>query len=211
MKKILYILKITGVGIAVGLVMLCLWILLKLNNSWKGQISKNELIRITTIINDSPSFPQSLYQFHDSIYGKCRNRKAIWGLKNRLLEETKEYSLENNPIHKSVYKLDSPVNWVIYPLTSNGLMEDTLRGYWFSFGIQKYSTPEKCFDYYLHNADFKLIERDTVKRRITGIENLSNYLFGRKVESLKRQELLELFEIIEKQNEFMILTSPHIY
>ncbi len=191
--------------------MLSLWIFIKFNNAWKGQMTKSELKRITNIINDSPSLPESLYQLHDSIYKNCRQRKAIWGLVNRIKEETKKYPLDNNPFKKSIYKLDSPVNWVVHPLTSNGVLKDTLYGYWFISGIKRYSSPEKCFDYYLLNADFTITENDTIKNRIKGVENLSRHLFDKELQALENREFLKLFEVLENQDEFMILTRPHIY
>ncbi len=211
MKRILKILQVVFGSIAIILVLLFLFVLYKANTAWKGHITKSELKRITSHINNSPELPKQFYFVHDSIHRKFRQRNAIYGAINKLREQMKEYPLEENPFKISIYGIESPVNVVSHPLTQNHIIKDTARGYWFISGIQKYTTSQKCFDYYLNNAHINVSVNDTTEQEVIGINNLSKFLFNKELEQLEKKEIIKLIRVLEYQNEFMMLTHPHIY
>ena len=211
MKKAIKILKIVIGSIFLLSLLITFMFLYRINNSWKRNMSKYELIKISKHINDSPELNDRFYIIHDSIHPRVRHRGALLGLINKIKIAAKEYSYEASIDKKSysIYPTKSPIEWVRLPLTQQRILKDTLRGYWFEMGINKYTTPEKCFDYYLNNAQFNVTDEYYRTIDTTGIHNLSILLFKTELKNLKDKDIIDLVRVIENQDEFILYN--HLY
>lgn len=212
MKKVLKILVISLSGVIILLLITLFAFYFYIKTYWKNYYTEIQLKEITEVINKTSALPNSFYTIHDSLYPKNRHRGALLGSIHTLF-----YILESEPVIKgkppvcSSYSISSPTSWVFKVLDENGeIKEDESHevGEWFSFAIEKYSKPEKCFDYYYTYADISYYDGDTTHIEAKGIYELSMKFYKRELNYLTDKEIAELIKIVEWQGCFWIGYEP---
>ena len=207
--------------IKIIVIILCLFLVVslfgiyKLRNSWKGHIENSELIRVTDIINRSEALPKEFYIVHDSLFPGLRKRSALTGMfktiynKHRLIQQN---SKSKNSF--SFYEYASPIFWAWNEFSDNNLVTTKNTSIstitWFPAAIEKYCSSEKCFDYFYRNHKFIYYGPKLEEHYSLGINNFSIDNLHKPIEKLSKKEIEKLLLIVAN-NTYFTYIFPDIY
>ena len=154
--------------------------------AWIKYLDKKEIIELSEKINNSQKLPFRFYEIYDKLYPNQRHVKF-----------TKTYFyggfayLIYSPLPE---KFISPTEYLgkrTYMINSKKVRvgnKSTLPIY-FSFALDRYTTPEKCFDYYVNNFDFLY--------NSIGLEKASLTYFNKNTNNLTDLEIIGLIVLLE--------------
>ena len=131
---------------------LYIWI----SEGWRIVFSDSEMKTMATEINSTPSLSQNFYKTYDKLNPTKRNTtmnqellsmwKTLFNISNKpklCICHTVYHNLEltNDIAKKKLKKRNDSGGFLIYRHLN----------YFVGWGLQNYSTPEKCFDYYINS------------------------------------------------------------
>ncbi len=150
-----------------------------MSQKWKKFYTKEEMQNISVDINNSQSLCNKYYVIYDIVFPEKRNstiNRMFFNFCNEVLFSTKKtYPSPYVDIYR-VLDLQQKIEKIDF---KSGVRKPGLI---FGFGISKYTTPQKCFDY-MHD--------------ITEVDELAIKLFDKKCGELDNYQMLEVVLKIE--------------
>ncbi len=168
--------------------------------AWPGYIDKGQVTVFTEEINNSRSMPGNFYSVYDKLYPNQRHTRIIKTYtigSLRILLTSKDYRDIMSPtMHLSQrayinidYRREMKIPWA--------------SSVYLSFALDRYTTPEKCFDYYVNNYEFLYNQK--------GIDNASSWYYKKTTGSLTDTEIIGLIILMENPVLYDPIRSPERY
>jgi len=169
-------------------------------NRWRSEFAVEQMKAYCELINDTPNLPDNVCKIYDKLEPKHRHLTM-----NRELIEI-FYGLTIS--HDNLNQKYSPCRDIYRFLELSDLLGTVdwnlrYKHYFFAWGINKFTSPEKCFDYVFTNRLNELKRHE--ERR-----NLQRDLFSKKLESLSETEILELYLIMIAPTRYDRFRNPDI-
>ena len=169
---------------------------------WRTGFSADEMKGFAEIVKGSKDLSHNFYPVYDRLYP---NQRKVY-LGNSFFRSVMALFQD-----KSIYELyDCPCGDV-YPI----LVQDKkvlpqkhadwkaeYKAFWFGFGLQKYVSSEKCFDFvYGHSKDF----------RSKDLWDLTVQHFGKNLEDLSKKEVVELILLVQSPILYNKKRNPAVF
>jgi hypothetical protein len=186
MKKTLRHIKILILTLVVLILVFVLGFIGWHKFSWSIYIEKYKVMELSELVNKSEALPDNFYHVYDKLFPNQRHTRV---LKSLMLEGISGlFNSRGSEKYYSPTRRLSNMIYMAYATKNKQRIESGLSLY-FSFALDKYTTPEKCFDYYVHHQDF-------AQNRI-GIRSVSVDLFSKEIKNLSDTEIIELILLLE--------------
>lgn len=193
MKTILtqkLIFKTLTIGIILSLIFILISYIWLKEYSWRG-ITARDVMKINTQkVLDTPSLPSKFYEVYFTIYPNHKDISMTEELFYMLIDPHKKYDCKcdaigyltwNNKNTEFEVNMDDLLSWGGY--------------YKFGFGLEKYATPRKCFDFWINHD----IYWNKESRYLNGVEELSQKIFEKSIEILDTDEIIRLITMLKPQ------------
>ena len=171
-----------------------------IKNRWRSEFTVDQMKDFCELINETPKLPDNVYEIYDKLEPNHRhltmNRELVeifYGLTISQDNLNKKYS----PC-RDIYRFLEISNLL-------GSVDWNLRynDYFFAWGINKFTSPEKCFDY-VFSIRLNELKRQEERR------NLQRECLTKKLENLYENEVLELYLIMKTPSRYDRLVNPEI-
>lgn len=164
-----------------GVITVCSCFIWLTHYSWSKIASEKEMKENGLEVFNSPNLPDNFYHIYDIV--KPNNRKVTMAQQflSSLTSSHNRYDCKCDDI--------SYLSWNNNNLNLRLDPGQLLKsyGYWkFGFGLEKYATPQKCFDYYINNDIF------FKQNYLQNLNELSKKVLDKELENLKTDEILKL-------------------
>jgi len=175
------ILKIIFYSILIGLISCSIGIFWFKNYSWKNISTEKEMIENGLQVLNSPNLPDNFYLVYDIIKPSQRNSTLSEQIWSNILRPHEGKDCKCDDIGYASWNND---NLKLKLSTENLLKEN---GYLkFGFGIENFSNPKKCFDYWINNN----IQFNGAY--LKDLNELSEKIFIKEISLLKTDEIIML-------------------
>ncbi len=169
---------------------------------WRTHFSADEMKDFARVVQESPQLDDGFYQVFDKLYPN--QRKVYSGssfLRSviALFRPQNTYDLHNCPCG-DVYPFLVQENEALRKKHQNWKAE--YKAFWFGFGLQKYVSPAKCFDFvYGRSKDF----------RSKDLWDLTHQHFGKSLEDLSDKECIELILLVQSPILYNKSRNPAVF
>jgi hypothetical protein len=173
LKKILKISAITLIGLtSLVFVIGYIWV----SNRWRNTFTPEQMQYFASIVNETPALPDKIYTTYDKIEPGHRkmtmNKELFYMLREFVGFKNNDYKNSN---YRRIFSTVRFFDKTSYMDSSKFYYSE----YLFGWGIQKYCTPEKAFDYVfmqdlqlLKSYDFlSFSHKELLSKRITDFSN----------------------------------------
>ncbi len=110
--------------------------------SWKAYVKEEAIAPLVQAVNTAPRMSGEFYSLYDRLYeDRCTSMKGVFF--RALISE--RYRREKNYYYK--------VAGFYFPGTLSNRKNPVLRTLDVAFALEHYTSPEKCFDYYMSRSD----------------------------------------------------------
>jgi hypothetical protein len=186
MKVLLHKIKWILIAFFIGILVFLLALFLRYNFGWPKYFDNKAIIEICDSINTTNTLPNNFYEIYDKLFPRQRHTGILktytWGFVYELISGNND-------------RLVSPT--VIFSWDYYTNLLDNKRGtiyyidnkIFLSFAIDKYTSPEKCFDFILNRHNFSYNQ--------IGIFNASRYYYKKDLEKLTVEEIIGLIVMLK--------------
>lgn len=188
-----FILKSTIILFLIGLISIFIY----LNFAWLSICSTTEMKHNAEIINQTETLPDNFIKLYDSLYPRTRH----YSMADQLINQLKhEFLLER---HKNINCKCDDIGYTAWnndDFKFKGNLEKLMQMYpEFGFGLEKYSSPEKCFDFwYQHDILYR-------GKYLKNLNKLSELTLKKSLDSLNRDEMIKLIIYRRQPNRFFTI------
>jgi hypothetical protein len=156
-------------------------------SNWKEICPEEEMKLNAQNLNSTESLPPNFYEVWDKLYPDSRNESMT----NQSLEVfLSAIGLERDRTNCRCDEIGY-ISWnnPNYKWHFNQTNLHQKLGYMqFGFGLNKYSTPEKCFDFWINNGFYYRLER----RYFRNLNEFSNLIFHQNIQELSNEKIIEI-------------------
>lgn len=156
-------------------------------SDWSKICTKDEMQFNATNLNNTPDLPANFYNVWDRLFPDSRNVSMLsqtastffHGLKLiKNVKDCKCYDIGYNSWNNHNFKWRFDFRELL-----------NRAGYWrFGFGLSKYSSSEKCFDFWINNDFYYLLER----RYFRNLNEFSVVLYDKDIQDLTDEQIVIL-------------------
>lgn len=171
-----------------------------LKNRWRSEFSVEQMKTYCELINEAPNLPDNFCEIYDKLEPKHRHLT----MNSELIEIFYGLTISRDNLNQKY----SPCRDIYRFLELSDILDMVdwklrYKHYFFAWGINKFTSPEKCFDYVFMNRLNELKRHE--ERR-----NLQREVFSKKLESLSETEILELYLIMIAPSKYDRFKNPDI-
>jgi len=173
--------------------------------------SKSEMISLASIVNSSPELPDLFYQTYDKIYEEQRHTsmsKELFFIFLNILDLSDQFidSECRKVYHNIQYSSDSARQKrnVIYE--SDERFIKAHLDYFIGWGINKYSSPEKCLDYNISKSVEYYVRRSSLASF-----SAINEIVKIPLESMNEDQIIELLLLMKAPSRYDKYRHPEIF
>jgi hypothetical protein len=158
-----------------------------ISNRWKSEFTVKQMESYGKIINETVELPENIYRIYDRLEPSHRhltmNRELFRIIAG--LTVNKDYlEMNRSPFHDIYWLFEFPDTF------SRNDWKIRYNHYFFAWGLSKFTTPEKCFDYLFTR------QIENLKMNESYIKSHSQIL-NTKLENLTDNEILELYLLLK--------------
>ena len=170
MNRFLKIFLKAVLGIVIFMILASSFFYWYVSTQWKKYYTENEIKEYVKIINNSPAYSSNLYAIYDKLYNNDRHKsitrfyiEAIWD--EIILKEYQD---------KNCWFVDAADDFALLKAKKR----ERFQGFILAWGLEKFTTSEKCFDYCLYeqNKEFRNDFNDSIIHDISKLENTQDIL-----------------------------------
>jgi len=191
MRAILHKIKWVLFIAILGVIILLTSKLLSYKYGWKKHFNETNIIEFAESINNSESLPDNFILVYDRIFPKKRTTKLSKTLFYSIPMQMLSGKYREN-LYSPTFDLSRQFYYELVNSKSRKCYHDCFV--FLSFALNKYTTPEKCFDFIANNSDFLYNQ--------IGISQASNFYFKKEIMDLSDKEIVGLI---------LMLQNPALY
>jgi len=171
-----------------------------LKNRWRSEFTGEQMKTYCELINETPDLPDSFYEVYDKLEPKHRHMT----MNRELIEIFYGLTINQDNLHQNY----SPCRDIYRFMELSDILGNVdwnlrYKNYFFAWGINKFTSPEKCFDY-VFAIRLNEIKRQEERR------NLQRDFLSKKLENLTENEILELYLIMIAPSRFDRFRNPDV-
>ncbi len=159
------------------------------NNSWRHISTTDEMIYNASLVEESPALTNDFYRVYDLVKPNQRKTTMIDQLWNSFANPHDRYDCKCDDIGYLAWNNPSAT----FKFNQNALLKR--KGYWyFGFGLENYSSTEKCFDYFMNNNIY------WKNKYLKDLNELSIVTLKKELSSLDDHDIILLIAIFDGLN-----------
>lgn len=172
-----------------------------ISTEWQRNFSKNQVLNWATEINNTAPISENFISIFDTLFPSARQNSIRYKYKDlvfkHLLGGMPSRSWGNYYSQITADLILSQKKNMIW----DNFFEKTLV---LAYGLEYYASPSKCVDFYLKNVliQYPINQKDTFLI-IQGIENLSQFKFGKNISELSEDEVIEIIISIDYKRAYL--------
>jgi len=174
-----------------------------LSSRWQLFITHPEMKAFATELSEFKPMPPNFLRVYSAIFPKHVNASMsemiFFNYGTRLIFRDPDFDSKPHCFCDLVYDIQSQHNPTLHGIVWGGRLKDLEYG----FGLEKYTTPDKCFTYFMRE------QIDYLRNRI---DSASFPAFATKqIEEMNDDELIELILLLQSTEKFSRLDNPESF
>lgn len=185
------ILTIIEIGLAYWLV----------SSRWHLLLTNEEMIEYAERVKEAPAMPENFMRVYTAIFPHHVNtsltQQVFVNYGTRFLFRHTELDEKPHCMCDMIYDIAKKRHQELEDVEWDGRLQDLE----FGFGIEKYATPEECFNYVMEHRVPELLSQLSNKQY--------SHLKSKRIEDMNDDELLELILLLKSRSRYSRHKNPH--